>query len=166
MSRGGTIFKGSRALKTRERLYLLRRVVMCRGGQILAIAVVAGLGTWSYLAEDGGLGFIAAILAIPAFLGSFYLQRTLAPYARDLWDNKVESIIGAIGGLDLSPGLVKLHLGEDVYYVQAELLRRKRDGEPIMVEFLRHSHLAVAIDGQSNLMSWRRWVELGGEEIG
>ncbi len=166
MSPGGTIFKGSRALKGRERLYLFGRWAMYTAGQVVILAPFCGFVWWALASDDNGLRFMAAVLGVPAAAGTFWLAKAARPFGQDLLENKVESIIGAIGGLDLTRGLVPLHMGPDIYHVQSELLRRKREGEPIMVEILRHSHLAVTIDGRSNLMSYRRWVELGGQEIG
>ncbi|MBM3273940.1 MAG: hypothetical protein FJZ00_02215 [Candidatus Sericytochromatia bacterium] len=157
---GGTIIRASRALKGPERNYLLRRWGAYRTGQAaIAAALLAFLG-WAVYSEDAGLRFLFALLAGPALLGIKYLHDKAAIFGLDLRDNSVQSVIGAVGGLDLSPGLVPLHLGERIYYVQADLLRRKREGEPIMVEFLVHTGLAVAIDGRSNLLSLKQWLEV------
>jgi hypothetical protein len=139
---------------------------MYSGGQAAVLAPFCGFVWWAVASDDIGLRFMAAVLGVPAAAATLWLAKAASPFGRDLLENKVETIIGAIGGLDLTRGLVLLHMGPDVYFVQSELLRRKREGEPIMVEILRHTHLAVTIDGRSNLMSFRRWVELGGKEIG
>jgi hypothetical protein len=157
---GGTIIRATRALKGPERNYLLRRWGAYRAGQAAIAAALAALLLWAVYSEDPGLRFIFVLLAAPGLLGIKFLQDKAGIYGRDLRDNSVQSVIGAVGGLDLSPGLVPLHLGTRVYFVQAELLRRKRDGEPIMVEFLEHTGLAVAIDGRSNLLSLKQWLEV------
>lgn len=162
MSTGGTIIKASRALRAPERRYLMRRWAAFTGGQAtLAVSLLAFLA-WAVVSEDDGLRFLFALLAGPALLGIKYLHGFSAVYGQDLKDDRVQSVVGAVGSLDVTAPLVPLHLGERTYYIQAELLARKRQGEPIMVEFLKHTGLAVAIDGKSNLMTFKRWMELGG----
>ena len=161
-SSGGTIIKASRGLRGAERRYLWRRWAAYRGAQAAIGAAVLAFLAWAVLSEDDGLRFLFALLAGPALLGIKHFHHAAGVYAGDLRDNRVESVVGAVGSLDVSPGLVPLYLGERVFYIQSELLTRKRQGEPIMVEFLRHTGLAVAIDGASNLMSLRRWFELEG----
>lgn len=162
MSTGGTIIKASRVLKPAERRYLWRRWAVFRGGQAAIGAGLLAFLAWAVVSEDNGLRFLFAILAGPALLGIKYLHEFAGVYGKDLKDDRVQSVVGAVGSLDLTAALVPLYLGERVYYIQADLLARKRQGQPIMVEFLKHTGLAVAIDGKSNLMTLKRWMELGG----
>ena len=159
---GGTIIKASRVLRAAERHYLWRRWAVFRGGQLaIAVSLLAFLA-WAVLSEDNGLRFLFALLAGPGLLTIKFLNGPGSTYGRDIKEDRVQRVVGAVGTLDVSPGLVPLYLGEQIFYIQAELLARKRRGEPIMVEFLKHTGLAVSIDGKPNLMSLKRWMELGG----
>ena len=148
----GTIIHGSRKLKRHERLFLLKHVGLAAAGILALLVLVAALGVWAVTQDDPGGRYLLVLLTPPALLAIRWLWRWATPYRRDLFDNKVESVIGRIGALDLQPGIVPVHLGERIFDVQTALLARKRVDEPILVEFISHSGLAVAIDGKPNLV--------------
>lgn len=116
---------------------------------------------WAVASEDDGLRFLFVLLAVPTLLGIRYLHGLASTYGLDLKANRVQSVVGAVGSLELNADPVPLHLGEHTFYIQAHLLAGKRQGDPIMVEYLTHTSLAVAIDGKSNLTTLGRWMGLG-----
>ena len=149
---GGTLIHGSRRLKRHERAYLLKpvalavgAVVALGGGEILLLA-------WSWWQRDSGAGYLCALLLVPILGGVSTIWRRSRPYRDDLAANRVESVVGRVGALAMAPEILPLRLGDRTFEVHGALLAGKKVDEPIMVEYLPHTGLAVAVDGKSNLL--------------
>ncbi|MBU6428468.1 MAG: hypothetical protein KGR26_05635 [Cyanobacteria bacterium REEB65] len=147
----GKLIHASRKLKPLERNFLLKRVGLAAAGLAGLMVPLGGLLTWAILAKDAGSSYLFVLLLIPALVVGRRLWRWSTPYRRDLFANRVESVIGRVGEFGKGRGIIPIYIGDQVFGVRSDLLETKKVDQPILIEFIRNCSLAVAIDGQSNL---------------
>ncbi|MBI6546662.1 MAG: hypothetical protein HY692_07695 [Cyanobacteria bacterium NC_groundwater_1444_Ag_S-0.65um_54_12] len=157
---GGVVFRGKRALKSRERRYLRRHCFILLGCQLAMLGSYAVFLAWAIASEDIGLRYLSAILLLPLLIIGRHLQRYLRPIYRDLRDNRVESLIGRVGSLVLTTELIPLDLGERTYYVPSRLFDAKKLDQPILIEYLPACGHIISIDGKANFPSLPLWLKL------
>ncbi|MBM3259803.1 MAG: hypothetical protein FJY99_08670 [Candidatus Sericytochromatia bacterium] len=133
----------------RQRMTWLRRAAQASWLPTLLPAVAA-----AWLRELGWL-FPGMLAIVPSWWAWRRLEGRRKVIEGDLGRGKVRCVMGVLGGSDTLEGWVALHLGGSTFWVRADLLRDKEQDQPITVELLGDTGIALTVDGRPNLPDWR-----------
>ena len=150
-----TFLTSQRRLTREEREHLLDRVRLLRWGARLVWLPTLLLGGAGILQADPAWAFPALLAVVPAGWAARRLSGRRRVIDADLASGKVRCVMGLLGGSDSGDGWVPLHLGTDAFWVRADLLADKERDQPITVELLGRTGIALTVDGRSNLPHWR-----------
>jgi hypothetical protein len=156
----GSVLRSLRKLKAAEQRFLFRRLLAMRGIQASLMLGWFSFLAWGIRADDIGIKFITAVLFLPAFWGARKFGKIVSPLASDLKANRVESIVGKVGALGHTAGLMPIRLGEKTFMIPSELLNAKKVEETIVIDFLPESVEAIAVDDKPVFFPMTQWLSL------
>ncbi|MEB3300287.1 MAG: hypothetical protein VKO21_12495 [Candidatus Sericytochromatia bacterium] len=144
-----------RTLSAEERRHLKGRITWLRRAGLAAwLPTLLPLGASVSLTEPGWT-FPAVLALFPSWWTWRRLVERRKVIEGDLAKGKARCVMGLLGGSDRLEGWVPVTLGGSSFWVKADLLVGKAQDQPITVELLGQTGIALTVDGRSNLPDWR-----------